>query len=75
MGIHALNNGLIATLIHWQARTGKFQFTDLTTVPWSITLAALAVTLFGLWLMRPPGHSPSNRDLVDGFANIPDRGS
>jgi len=49
IAIHALNNGLIATLV-W-ANAGK-EF-GVQTVPWSLTLGALAVMTVGLALLRP----------------------
>ena len=50
--IHALNNGLIATLVHYLARHDQPGLADLTMVPWSITLAAVAVMTAGLFLLR-----------------------
>jgi sodium transport system permease protein len=50
--IHALNNGLIATLVHYLARNHQTGLDDLTMVPWSITLAAAAVMAAGLALLR-----------------------
>lgn len=52
MLIHALNNGLIATLVHYLARNNQTGLGDLTMVPWSITLAAAAVMTAGLVLLR-----------------------
>jgi sodium transport system permease protein len=50
--IHALNNGLIATLVHYLARQNQSGLADLTMVPWSITLAAAAVMAVGFALLR-----------------------
>lgn len=52
--IHALNNGLIATLVHEEALAGRLQLSQASVLPWSITLGATAVMIFGLWLLRPP---------------------
>ena len=50
--IHALNNGLIATLVHYEASHDRLGLSELTMVPWSITLAAAAVMVTGLALLR-----------------------
>ena len=55
--IHALNNGLIATLV-WSTG-GK----DLETqsVPWSLTLGALAIMGIGLALLTGPKPRPATK--------------
>jgi sodium transport system permease protein len=51
MLIHGLNNGLIATLA-WSLSAAELEQMD--CVPWSWTLAALAVTALGVALLKPP---------------------
>jgi len=53
--IHALNNGLIATLV-WSSN-GKEM--DIQTVPWSLTLGALVVTGIGVALITGPKPPPA----------------
>jgi membrane protease YdiL (CAAX protease family) len=57
--IHALNNGLIVTLVHYEAFNQHLRLDEVTMVPWSITLAAAAVMVAGLALLR---SAPSSRD-------------
>ncbi|MEI2725740.1 MAG: ABC transporter permease subunit/CPBP intramembrane protease [Verrucomicrobiota bacterium] len=52
--IHALNNGLIATLV-WSS---KGQALDIPSVPWSLTLGALVVTGIGVALITGPKPPP-----------------
>lgn len=52
MLIHALNNGLIATVVHYEASHQRLGLSEMTMVPWSITLAAAAVMATGLVLLR-----------------------
>ena len=52
--IHALNNGLIATLV-WSS---KGQALDIPSVPWSLTLGALVVTGLGVALITGPKPPP-----------------
>ena len=54
--IHALNNGLIVTLV-W-SNGGKEP--DVQSVPWSLTLGALAIMMIGLTLLTRP-KSPESR--------------
>jgi sodium transport system permease protein len=48
--IHALNNGLIATLV-WSSNGKEL---DIQSVPWSLTLGALVVTGIGVALITGP---------------------
>jgi hypothetical protein len=54
--IHVLNNGLIATLV-WT--NGGKDFGD-QTVPWGLTLGALAVMGIGLALLTRPKSRPES---------------
>jgi sodium transport system permease protein len=54
MLVHALNNGLIATLVYHEALANRLHVTEMTAVPWSVTFGAAAVMAVGLWLLRPP---------------------
>lgn len=59
---HALSNGLITTAVHLQPRGVGPRLAEVNVLPWSITLAGLAVCLLGLWLVhtapRPAAASP-----------------
>ena len=65
--IHALNNGLIVTLVHYEAFNQSLRLDELTMVPWSITLAAAAVMVAGLALLRS-APSAGNSDSAN-FSN------
>ena len=54
--IHILNNGLIATLV-WTNGGKDF---GVQTVPWSLTLGALAVMGIGLALLTRPKSRPES---------------
>jgi sodium transport system permease protein len=54
MLMHALNNGLIATLVWWQSGKPGVALDELSMVPWSWTLAAVGVATVGLSLLQPP---------------------
>jgi sodium transport system permease protein len=62
MLIHALNNGLIATLVYLESTgTGggsRLQLEKMTVVPWSWTLIAAGVMALGLFLLRPASPPP-----------------
>ena len=58
---HALNNGLIVTLVHYDAFDQRLRLDELTMVPWSITLAAAAVMAAGLALLR---SAPLSRESL-----------
>jgi sodium transport system permease protein len=61
MIIHALNNGLIATLAREDSIAAKFHWDDMQYVPWKLTLGALAVMGIGLFLVsRSPRAQPSS---------------
>lgn len=60
--VHALNNGLVATVVWHASVTGAFQLEEVGNIPWGLTLAALAVFATGLVLLpranaRQPGFS------------------
>jgi len=57
MIVHFLNNGLVAFVV-WYSQG---QEVDIKSVPWSLTLGALLVTLIGLALLRPPNSRPAPR--------------
>jgi sodium transport system permease protein len=58
--IHALNNGLIATLV-W-SNAGKDL--NVQAVPWSLTLGALAVMAIGLALLTGPKLRSETREKL-----------
>ena len=55
--IHALNNGLFATLV-WSDRD---KYLETQSVPWSLTLGALAITGLGLALLTGPKSRPESK--------------
>jgi sodium transport system permease protein len=55
MIIHALNNGLIATMAREDSFAAQFNIADMQFVPWTWTFASLAVLTLGLLLV---GTSP-----------------
>ena len=65
--IHALNNGLIATLVHHEALAGRLHLAQTAQLPWSIILGALAVMVAGLALLRSPlrFNGNSNVDITE----------
>jgi sodium transport system permease protein len=60
MLVHALNNGLMVTLVRAPGLPQKLGLDEVSAPPWSLTLAALAVTILGLALLRPPRVGTSN---------------
>jgi len=58
MTVHAVNNGLIATLVHTNATFWGISIAEVQFVPWVITAAALAVSIVGLLLIRAPKSLP-----------------
>lgn len=58
MIVHAINNGLIATLVHTNATFWGISIAEVQFVPWAITAAALAVMIAGLLLIREPKPRP-----------------
>lgn len=64
MIVHAVNNGLIATLVHTNATIGGVSIAEVQFVPWAVTAGALAVMVVGLLLIRAPkqllGHPATN---------------
>lgn len=53
MLVHALNNGLMVTLVRAPGLPEKLGLDAVSAPPWSLTLAALAVTIVGLALLKP----------------------
>jgi sodium transport system permease protein len=53
MIVHAVNNGLIATLVHTNATFWGVSIAEVQFVPWTLTGGALVVTMAGLLLVRP----------------------
>lgn len=60
MLIHLLNNGLIATLI-WNSKGDEMA---LQSVPWSLTLGALVLTIIGLALLTGPKSAAGNSESM-----------
>jgi len=58
MIVHAVNNGLIAVLVHTNATFWGISIAEIQFVPWSLTAGALAVMAVGLLLIRPPKQLP-----------------
>ena len=58
MLVHALNNGLMVTLVRTPGLPERLGLDELSAPPLSLTFAALAVTLIGLALLRPPRDAP-----------------
>jgi sodium transport system permease protein len=58
MIVHAVNNGLIATLVHTNATFWGVSISEVQFVPWTITAAAMAVMSVGLLLIRAPKSLP-----------------
>jgi sodium transport system permease protein len=56
--VHALNNGLLVTFLHLEFSGRKLGFTELTYLPWSLTLAGAGVLVGGLWLLRSLPRTP-----------------
>ncbi len=61
---HALNNGFITTVVHLQPREGVDRIAEMTVLPWSLTLAGVAVCALGLWLV----HTAARGREVTGVA-------
>ena len=57
MIVHAVNNGLIATLVHFSV-DAEWGLREMKFVPWSLTFGALAVLAVGLALIAPPRLRP-----------------
>jgi len=55
--VHALNNGLMVTLIRAPGLPEKLGLDEVSAPPLSLTFAALAVTVVGLFLLRPRATS------------------
>ena len=58
MIVHAVNNGLIAVLVHSNATFWGISISEVQFVPWALTAVALAVMIVGLFLIRAPQRSP-----------------
>jgi sodium transport system permease protein len=58
MIVHALNNGLIATLVHTNATFWGISIAEVQFVPWALTAGALVVMIVGLLLIRAPKPPP-----------------
>ena len=58
MVAHAVNNGLIATLVRTNATFWGISIAEVQFVPWALTAAALAVMITGLLMIRAPRQSP-----------------
>jgi sodium transport system permease protein len=54
MIVHAVNNGLIAVLVHTNATIWGISIAEVQFVPWALTAGALAVMITGLLLIREP---------------------
>lgn len=52
MIVHAVNNGLIAVLVHTNATFWGISIAEVQFVPWTFTAGALAVMIVGLILIR-----------------------
>jgi sodium transport system permease protein len=62
MIVHALNNGLMVTLVHSESLLQRFHLQDTPYLPWHLALAATVILIFSLLLLRSvPRHefSPS----------------
>lgn len=53
MIVHALNNGLMATLVHSEGLLARFNLREATFVPWHLTLVATVMLIISLLLIRP----------------------
>jgi sodium transport system permease protein len=60
MIVHAVNNGLIATLVHTEATFWGISIAEVQFVPWALTTGALAVMIVGLLLIRSPRLRPAD---------------
>jgi sodium transport system permease protein len=60
MIVHAVNNGLIATLVHTEATFWGISIAEVQFVPWALTTGALAVMIVGLVLIRSPRLRPAD---------------
>ncbi|HMP82799.1 MAG TPA: ABC transporter permease subunit/CPBP intramembrane protease [Verrucomicrobiota bacterium] len=54
MLVHALNNGLIITVLYYLESKKSQELLEMTMVPWSMTVPAIALTLVGVWMMCLP---------------------
>lgn len=52
MILHALNNGLMATLVHSESLLQRFHLQDTPYLPWPLTLAATVILILSLLLLR-----------------------
>jgi sodium transport system permease protein len=58
MLVHAVNNGLIAALVHTNATIWGISISEVQFVPWSLTAGAMVVMIAGLLLIYPPKKLP-----------------
>lgn len=65
MIVHAVNNGLIATLVHFSV-DAEWGLMEMKFVPWSLTFGALAVLAVGLALIAPPRSTPVEPESRQG---------
>jgi sodium transport system permease protein len=60
MIVHAINNGLMVTLVQSESLLQRFHLQDTPYLPWHLTLAAAAILIVSLLLLRSvPRHDTS----------------
>jgi sodium transport system permease protein len=59
MIVHALNNGLMATLVHSESLAEKLNLKEAAFLPWSLTLAGAVVLILSLLLLRTVPKRPA----------------